>query len=752
MMRNWLDRCRARDPGERKSLVNGTRIACGNSGQFRFAIPLSHKWRRRSKCQRRNHNVCRANSASARLRGHLIHLNIRAAGLHQRLTRQVVIIVAMNGADNRRRVRPVAPPEAGAAGHAPRSNVVGLSIGAIGVVFGDIGTSPLYAVEQIFFSSEGLAATPDHVLGAISAAIWSLILIVAVKYATLVLRADNDGEGGVFALYGLLHRYKNQGSRLMLWALMLGAGLLLGDGMITPAISVLSAVEGLDVATPAFAPYVLPITVLLLTGLFAIQFKGASGIGVVFGPILLAWFAAIAGLGGIAIAHQPEILLAFNPAYAVVFLVHAGFREALLILSVLILVVTGGEAMYADLGHFGQRPIRLGWFAVVFPALLLNYLGQGALLLSGAPVAGGKLFYALAPAPLLLPLVGLATAATIVASQALISGAFSLVSQAVGLGLLPRLDILHTHRHHAGQIYIPMVNWGLYLGCITLVAGFGSSSALAAAYGLAVAGVMLITSWAMFSIARRTWNWSAALTALVWIPMTALNGAFLVASSLKFLDGGFVPLSVGAAAFLVMATWRWGRKATFAAYAARSRMTMAELVQLHRAGQYFIERNALIMAPNKLRQPSDLAPALVSLLLDRYGILPRNLILVEVTHPKIPYVHDNRVRITVFARDKDHGSVIGVELRFGFMEEPNVERYLERMARHHAIDLPPHPAQWIVHVSHENLLPDPDMNILKRLRFRLFLFLRLVSRPAYYAYHLGDEVQLSAEIMPVRVS
>jgi KUP system potassium uptake protein len=224
-----------------------------------------------------------------------------------------------------------------------------------------------------------------------------------------------------------------------------------------------------------------------------------------------------------------------------------------------------------------------------------------------------------------------------------------------------------------------------------------------------------------------------------------------MASSVKFLEGGFVPLAVGAAAFLTMATWRWGRKATFAAYAERSSMTMAELVQLHRDGRHFIERNALIMAPNRLRHPTDFAPALVSLLHDRYGILPRNMILVEVTHPKIPYVHDHRVHITVFERDKDHGSVIGVELRFGFMEEPNVERYLESMARHHAIDLPPHPAQWIVHVSHENLLPSPGMSPLKRLRFRLFLFLRLVSRPAYYAYHLGDEVQLSAEIMPVRV-
>jgi KUP system potassium uptake protein len=638
-----------------------------------------------------------------------------------------------------------------ASAHAPHGNLAALTIGAIGVVYGGIGTSPLYAIEQIFLGPAGVPPTPGNVRGAISLAVWTIILIVAIEYALLVLRAENDGEGGLFALYGLLHKYKNQGMKVLLWSLMLGAGLLLGDGMITPAISVLSALEGLEAAAPAFSSLIIPITAILLTGLFAIQFKGASGIGVIFGPIPLVWFTAIAALGTAAIARDPAILAAFNPAYGIVFLVQAGLREGLLILSVMILVVAGSEAMYADLGHFGARPIRIGWFAVVLPALLLNYLGQGAYLLSGKEIAAGKLFFSLAPAPLLLPLVALATLATIIASQALISGAFSLVSQAIGLGLFPRVNVLHTHHSHAGQIYIPVVNWGLYIGCIALVVAFGSSSALAAAYGLAVAGVMLITSLVMFVIARRYWQWGLTRMILVWGPMTALNGAFLVGSSVKFLEGGFVPLSVGIAALLVMATWRWGRKATFAAYAARSTMTMAELVKLHRSSTTFIERNALIMAPNPLRHPDDCAPALVGLLLARYGILPRNLILVEVTHPKVPYVHDNRYHITVFERDKERGSVISVELRFGFMEEPNVERYLESLARHKEIDLPVSPGQWIVHVAHENLLPAKHMTFFRKLRFRLFLFLRLVSRPAYYAYHLGDEVQLSAEIMPVRL-
>jgi K+ potassium transporter len=275
----------------------------------------------------------------------------------------------MNDPGPRRRVRPAIAFDRDTAAHSPRGNLAALTIGAIGVVYGDIGTSPLYAIDQIFIGPAGVAPTPDNVVGAISLAIWTIILIVAIKYALLVLRAENDGEGGVFALYGLLHKYKDQGTKVLLWSLMLGAGLLLGDGMITPAISVLSAVEGLEVATPAFAPYVIPITAVLLTGLFAIQFKGASGIGVVFGPVLLVWFVVIAALGAVAIAKEPAILAAFNPVYGASFLVKAGLREAVLILSVLILVVTGGEAMYADLGHFGARPIRIGWFTVVFPAL-----------------------------------------------------------------------------------------------------------------------------------------------------------------------------------------------------------------------------------------------------------------------------------------------------------------------------------------------------------------------------------------------
>ena len=635
--------------------------------------------------------------------------------------------------------------------HTPRGSFAALAVGALGIVYGDIGTSPLYAMDQLFFGRGGGAPTPGDVLGGVSLVIWTITIIVSIKYAIFVLRAQNDGEGGVFALYGLLSEHKRRGTTFLLWSLMLGAGLLFGDAMITPAISVLSAVEGLEVATPALGHTVIPITIALLTALFAIQFKGTSGIGVVFGPILLVWFVVIAVLGAWHIEQHPEILAAFNPVHGANFLRHAGVFEALLILSALMLVVTGSEAMYADVGHFGAQPLRASWFAVVYPALLLNYLGQGSFLLSGAPIAGGKLFYSLVPPPLLYPMVLLAITATIIASQALISGAFSLFSQAIRLGLFPRLDLLHTHHAHAGQVYIRFINWSLFAGCILLVASFGSSAALGPALGFAVSGVTFITSLAMFPIALRYWDWGPIRTVLVWGSLIAVNGAFLAANLLKFLDGGFVPLTVGIAVFLVMTTWRWGRKATFAAYSAKSTMTMAELIALHRNCKVFMERNAIVMSPKPLHLETDRAPALIQMLWERHGILPRNLILVEVAHRKVPYVRDDRYRVTVFDREKDRGGIIGVELSFGFMEEPNVERLLEEMSRHKEIDLPTDRRQWIVHVSHENLLPLRKMNFLRRLRFRLFTLLRLVSQPAYYYYGLGDEVQLSVEIIPVRV-
>ncbi len=634
-------------------------------------------------------------------------------------------------------------------GHAPKGGVGPLALGALGVVFGSIGTSPLYAMDLI--ARVAKFRTPEDAIGASSLAIWSLTLAVAIQYPLLVLQAQNDGEGGLFALYGLLHDLRDRRARVLLWVLMAGAGLLIGDGMITPAISVLSAVEGIGVAAPGLSSAVIPVTLALLIALFMVQYKGSSGVGAVFGPIVLIWFAVIAALGAAEIAAAPQVLAAFNPVRGLEFLGRANLHGALLLLGAVMLVIAGGEAMYADLGHFGAAPIRLSWYAVVFPAVVLNYLGQCAFLLTGAPVAGDKLFFALAPHWLLMPMVALATAATVIASQSLISGAFSLVSQAIRLGLFPRLDIEHTHHAHEGQVYIPVVNWALLLGCVALVLGFGSSSALAAAYGLAVSGVIVITSIAMVPIALRHWGWSRALTALVWGPLTALNAAFFAASLLKLLEGGYVPIAVGAFAFAMMATWRWGRKATYAAHNAKATLTMSEVVTLHKASRYFLERNALIMSPRPLGALGDRAPSLIRLIAERTGMLPRNLIFVEVAHKKTPYIRGSRYRVTVFDRSEQKGSVIAVELAFGFLEEPDVEKALEDLARHQAIDLPTDPHNWIVHVMQDHLLPARRSNLLKRLRLNLFLFLRAVSRPAYSYYGLGDEVQLTIEVIPVRL-
>ncbi len=636
--------------------------------------------------------------------------------------------------------------------HKPRGGQAALTIGAAGVVFGDIGTSPLYAVDQIFYGPANVAPSPANVLGCISLVIWSLTLIVSCKYAIFVLRANSDGEGGVFALYSLLHKYKEESRAfvVLLGGLMLGAGFLFGDGIITPAISVLSAVEGLKVATPMFADAIVPATVVILAALFAFQHKGTARAGRVFGPILLVWFAAISVLGVRQIELHPEILSAFNPVYGFTFLQQTEAHQALLTLGALMLVVTGGEAMYADLGHFGARPIRTGWFAIVFPALLLNYLGQGALMLGAPPAQAEQLFYSMVPQTLLYPMVGLATLSTVIASQALISGAFSLTAQAVALGLLPRTRVVHTHDAHEGQIYIAFVNWALFAGCVALVFIFRSAGALAAAYGLAVSGVMVVTSIAMIPVGARYWKWGLAGSGALFGFFTLVNLVFFAASSLKFLEGGFIPLGIGLAIFAIMRTWRWGRKATFAAYTAKHTMTMNRLVEFHKGEQTYLERIGLLMTPKHLSSLNDHAPALLQILYDRYGILPRHLIFVEVAHRKTPYIHDGRYDIKVFHKD-GNSSIIAVTLQFGFMEEPNVEAVLEEMAKHKEIDLPIHENQWIVHVSVENLLPARTLGALGRARLKLFSFLRQLSQPAHYFYGLGDNVQLTAEIMPVRL-
>src|SRR5690349_2532682 len=431
-----------------------------------------------------------------------------------------------------------------AAAHS-RRGVLGLAIGAIGIVFGDIGTSPLYAFKESFGGAHHVALTHDNVLGVLSLMVWSLLLIVTVKYVAFMMRADNRGEGGIMALMALVRRTLEP-QRRNTWILvslgMFGAALFYGDGMITPAISVLSAVEGLEVATPLLRPYIIPITLIVLTGLFFFQQLGTTHVARLFSPIMVAWFTVLAVLGVINIAHQVSVLAAFNPYHAVRFFVEnrwSGFFT----LGAVVLAVTGAEALYADMGHFGKRPIRLAWMWLVFPALVLNYFGQGALILN-EPAAIQHPFFHLAPDWALYPMVGLATLATVIASQAVISGAYSLTRQAIQLGYCPRLMIEHTSEREIGQVYLPWVNWGLYFAVIGLVLGFGSSSNLAGAYGIAVTGTMAIDSILIFFVMRDMWRWPTPLCIAISVVFLTIDVSYFSANVVKILVGGWFPVVI----------------------------------------------------------------------------------------------------------------------------------------------------------------------------------------------------------------
>ena len=424
----------------------------------------------------------------------------------------------------------------------PRAGFWGLTLGAIGVVYGDIGTSPLYALRESVLAAVGpnAAASETVVLGILSLIIWALILVVTVKYVMILLRADNNGEGGTLALMALANRAVGGSSILVLLGIVSGA-LFYGDAMITPALSVLSAIEGLKLATPAFDPYVVPITALILVTLFAVQSRGTAKVAALFGPITLIWFIAIAGAGVPQIAQNPAVLLAFNPIHGVSFLLTHGVI-GFMTLGAVFLVVTGAEALYADLGHFGKLPIRAAWLAVALPALTINYLGQGALVLAD-PKAIENPFFLLYPDWALLPMIALATAATVIASQAVITGAYSITQQAIQLGLLPRLEIRHTSESLIGQIYMPKVNTLLLIGVLLLVGLFRSSSALASAYGIAVTGTMVVTAMMAFVVIWKVWRWSALAAALVIVPLLALDLTFLAANLLKVFEGGWMPVS-----------------------------------------------------------------------------------------------------------------------------------------------------------------------------------------------------------------
>src|SRR2546429_2985833 len=438
-----------------------------------------------------------------------------------------------------------------------------LTLTAIGVVYGDIGTSPLYTIRECFFGEHGVQPTHDNVLGVLSLIIYSLVLVVSVKYIAIVMRADNEGEGGILALMALM---PSRPTPILLG--LFGAALLYGDGMITPAISVLGAVEGLRVATPVFDHYIVPLSVAILVALFIVQKFGTHRVGGLFGPVMVLWFLTLCVLGIGWVVQMPSVLGAFDPRHAVMFFREHGFR-GFTVLGAVFLAVTGAEALYADMGHFGRRPIRYAWFALVLPGLLLNYFGQGALLLH-EPDAAHQPFFLLAPGWALYPLVALATAAAIIASQALITGAFSLTRQAIQLGYAPRLDVEHTSPQEVGQIYVPQINFALAVGTIFIVIGFGSSSALAAAYGLAVTMTMVITAILLHVVATERWKWPLQVATAVVAVFLLIDLAFFGANLLKVTHGGWLPLAIGTLIFTLMTTWKTGRKIIAARLSAKA--------------------------------------------------------------------------------------------------------------------------------------------------------------------------------------
>ncbi len=551
-----------------------------------------------------------------------------------------------------------------------KSSLAALTLGAIGVVYGDIGTSVLYAIKEIFGSGH-VPFTHDNVYGVLSIVFWTLTVIVSLKYVVLVLRADNNGEGGLIAMLALASQAVKDKPELRKWLLVMGifgTAIFYGDGVITPAISVLSAVEGLEVISPAFKQYVIPITLLVLFALFFVQKRGTGGIGKFFGPITVLWFLTIAVLGVVQIIDHPEILVAISPHHALRFMWEQP-GTTFIILGAVVLCVTGGEALYADLGHFGKRPIRVAWFSIVMPCLTLNYFGQGALLLE-APEAVKNPFFNMAPDWALLPLVGLATMATVIASQALITGAFSVTRQAIQLGYLPRLNIRHTSVRDTGQIYIPFVNWALFTAVVLAVVMFKSSSNLAAAYGIAVTLEMLITTVLAFFVIRYGWKYPLWLCLLATGFFFVVDLAFFSSNLLKLFDGGWFPLAIGAVVFMLMMTWKQGR-------AMMAKAQQAEAIDL----DSFLE--AVFMAPPVrvagtavfLTAQTGTVPNALLHNLKHNKVLHAQNLFVTVRSHELPWIGlDKRLEVKPLGRD-----CWEVVIHYGFKNDPDVPKALTLM-------------------------------------------------------------------------
>jgi KUP system potassium uptake protein len=544
---------------------------------------------------------------------------------------------------------------------------LGLTVGSIGVVYGDIGTSPLYALREAVSASiePGGMVNREAVFGVLSLILWALIVTVTLKYVIVLLRADNHGEGGTLALMALAQRALRRGANAIVLCGIISAALFYGDAMITPALSVLSAIEGLKIATPAFDPYIVPLTMAVLVVLFAVQSRGTAKVAAFFGPIMVLWFTVIAAAGVAHVATKPEILLAFNPFYAVVFLLSHG-KIGLVTLGAVFLAVTGAEALYADLGHFGRKPIQAAWLVLVLPSLALNYLGQGALVLAD-PKALENPFFLLYPDWALLPMVVLAMAATVIASQAVISGAYSLSQQAIQLGLLPRLEIRHTSEAHYGQIYAPRVNTLLLFGVLMLVALFRSSSALASAYGIAVSGTMVVTGMMAIVVVWKVWKWSPLAAVALIAPFLFIDLIFLSANMLKVVEGGWVPLALGTMIMAVMYTWRRGTRLLYEKTRRQETPLEALVAMLEKKPPIRVPGTAVFLTSDPTSAPTALMHSL-----KHYKVLhEKNVILTIETAPTPRVNPADRVRIEPVG-----DTFTRVMLRFGFMEMPNVPKAL----------------------------------------------------------------------------
>ena len=602
--------------------------------------------------------------------------------------------------------------------------MMGLMVGALGVVYGDIGTSPLYALRECFHGAHSVGVSPESVLGILSLIFWSLAAIVCFKYLIFVLRADNKGEGGILSLLALAFGDSPSNGRrraIMIGLGVFGAALLYGDGMLTPCVTVLGAIEGLEVATPLFSPYVVPLSIVILVALFAVQRVGTGGMGRAFGPVTLVWFLVLAALGIRGIVMAPEVLGALSPHHGFLFLLNNG-SAAFVVLGAVFLSVTGAEALYADLGHFGAKPIRRAWFAVVFPALMLNYLGQGALLLRDPSMAVNP-FYKLAPQWALYPLVALATMAAVIASQALISGAFSISMQAIQLGYLPRMEIRHTSATERGQIYLPLVNWILMLSCIALVLGFQSSSRLAAAYGIAVTLTMVITTVLFFYAAQKLWRWTPLQAGLLCGGFLVLELAFFGANALKILHGGWFPLVIGGLIFTIMTTWKTGRRLLGQRLAASVLPLDVFIQSIAQDPPHRVKGTAVFMSGNPNGTPLALLHNL-----KHNRVLHQRAVILTVNVIEAPHVGaDERVKV----EELGHG-LFRVMCKCGFMERVTIAELLAACV---PLGLELRESDTTFFLSRETIIPSsrPGMTIWRE---RLFAFLSRNAQPATAFFEL----------------